>query len=242
MNLGFSCIDRNFKPLLLYSWDFTKLRNTAGEQLCSDRTLRMMKVYEMQFCGQNDEYIAVHYEKEKEAHQAFHWVSNSSVAIDLPDPLISDFSFPAGERDGDNYLKITIENEEDIAELESDMISGRNNGPRIVFYFRDRIVYVSRWAEKFCISSNGRYLGCVLNWEDGDQREDPDLKVIDLKSFFMPLLYYEKRSFLIFQKLLKNCRDNNSLMLTECSNIQQNAMMNVLLDNDLIVELIKSFL
>jgi hypothetical protein len=44
-----------------------------------------------------------------------------------------------------------------------------------------------RWLEDWCFSSDGTLLAAVMNWEDGDQREDPDLVVYNLRPFLKEL-------------------------------------------------------
>jgi hypothetical protein len=144
-------------PLEMYCFDFTQLVDENGQRLGSDRTLESMGVHWMIFEGRNSENVVVCFSKETTHTKLFHWRSGSNIG---EHPTLVQ---PGGMLDANyawgKHLKIETMDHKDYRKR------------YLAIFYQDNIIWqTSLYHERHCLSPDGRYLCCVLNWEDGDQR------------------------------------------------------------------------
>ena len=164
-------------------------------RISSDRTLAMMQVHSMAFCGKDDSYVAVDFRKDgPRQSRAMHWRSDSREAHLLPSlELGLQASQAAGPEIGvcsGGHFKIMKGCEPWgktlcwVHATEPDSVEKAHVEPLVAFSSEDDD---RSWLEDWCFSSDGTLLAAVTNWEDGDQRESPALEVYDLRPFLTEL-------------------------------------------------------
>ena len=158
----------------------------------------MMEVHSMAFCGKDDSYVAVDFDKESwqpRQSRAVHWRSGSLLAHLLPSlelglqdsqtegPEIG--VCPGGHFEIMKGCKPWGRTLCWVHATETDSVEQPHVEPLVALgeYGNDD----RRWLEDWCFSSDGTLLAAVMNWEDGDQREDPDLMVYNLRPFLTEL-------------------------------------------------------
>ena len=155
----------------------------------------MMQVHSMVFCGKDDSYVAVDFDKdEPRSERAIHWRSGSLEAHLLPSlELGLQASQTEGPRIGvcSGGHFVIMEGCKPwgdtlcwVHATEPDSVEQQHVEPLVAF----KNAECSRSSlEDWCFSSDGTLLAAVTNWEDGDQREAPSLEVYDLRPFLTAL-------------------------------------------------------
>ena len=163
-------------------------------RISSDRTSSMMRVHSMAFCGKDDSYVAVDFDKdEPRSERAIHWRSGSLEAHLLPSlELGLQASQTEGPRIGvcsGGHFEIMERCEGDtlcwVHATEPDSVEQPHIEPLVGF--QSSFTFSRSSLEGWCFSSDGTLLAAVTNWEDGDQRESPALEVYDLRPFLTEL-------------------------------------------------------
>lgn len=191
--------------IVVFQEDLDSIKDTTGNFCCSSRSLSDIHVKSIQFSGENNEFFDIRYMKEKECHYRIPWNDKKLVA------LILDHDHESGSVPDLNSEDTTLYG----------ML-------KIVFIYVDIYVYneilqitspsgavLYEWKgggssrnsiETFCHSRDNRYVGIVVNWEDGDQREDPGILILDL-SKLLPRWYKSDLEialpFLLVQQLVR---------------------------------------
>ena len=198
------------EELLVYSEDFHEMyheeaplecRQKHGFYSCrgrcrisSDSSLSMMRVHSMAFCGKDDSYVAVDFDKDgPRQHRAMHWRSDSLEAHLLPSlELGLQASQAAGPEIGvcsGGHFEIMERCKGKtlcwVHATEPDSVEQPHVEPLVGF--QGSFTYSRSSLEGWCFSSDGTLLAAVTNWEDGDQRESPALEVYDLRPFLTEL-------------------------------------------------------
>ena len=202
------------------SFSLDSTRDTNGEFCCSSRNLKDIQVYSVNFSGNNNEYLDVKYSKESQCHYRFPWNNDPVVAQPLPWNYNSD-----ADSNSENVSPSALISTLVLGKLTIQMAKANQQcGDRfdrtlqVVSASSGKVLYdwkgnsTSRSSiEKYCRSKDMRYIGMVTNWEDGDQREDPSIEIVDLNE----LLCFEYEEdlniampFLLFQSLLRRTERN----------------------------------
>ena len=163
-------------------------------RISSDRTSSMMRVHSMAFCGKDDSYVAVDFDKDgPRQHRAMHWRSDSLEAHLLPS---LELGLQASQTKGPS-LGVCSGGHFEIMErckgktlcwvhaTEPDSVEQPHVEPLVGF--QGSFTFSRSSLEGWCFSSDGTLLAAVTNWEDGDQRESPALEVYDLRPFLTEL-------------------------------------------------------
>ena len=190
--------------LLVYRKNFDEMYHEEAQGRCpisSDRTLAMMQVHSMVFCGKDDSYVAVDFDKdEPRSERAIHWRSGSLEAHLLPSfELGLQASQTEGPRIGvcsGGHFEIMERCEGDtlcwVHATEPDSVEQPHIEPLVGF--QSSFTFSRSSLEGWCFSSDGTLLAAVTNWEDGDQREAPSLEVYDLRPFLTALEAWHTRA------------------------------------------------
>jgi len=177
---------------------YSDCQRQSSCRISTDRSSAMMRVHSMAFCGKDDSYVAVDFDKESwqpRQSRAVHWRSGSLLAHLLPSlelglqdsqtegPEIG--VCPGGHFEIMKGCKPWGRTLCWVHATETDSVEQPHVEPLVALgeYGNDD----RRWLEDWCFSSDGTLLAAVMNWEDGDQREDPDLVVYNLRPFLTEL-------------------------------------------------------
>lgn len=250
----------------IYKEEFINIKDSISlEALCSDRSPHMMNVYSMFFYKDDDHLkekdddkdeensIVIHFEKEDEEGKRWyliHWKSNSNIATNIQsqyDLMQAQAKIKLKKKTigTELYKQLSLK---DVRNDKNgiEYVNLRDNYPTISVVFReDHILWTSEWNEHYCLSSNGRYLGMVSNWEDGDDREAPELHVLDLKPLLQKALVSIRLPFRIFVNLLKIRGFElrfEGVEISKCNDRWIYLLLHVMVDNRLIRDNIISFL
>ena len=170
-------------------------------RISSDSSLSMMRVHSMAFCGKDDSYVAVDFDKDgPRQHRAMHWRSDSLEAHLLPS---LELGLQASQTKGPS-LGVCSGGHFEIMErckgktlcwvhaTEPDSVEQPHVEPLVGF--QGSFTFSRSSLEGWCFSSDGTLLAAVTNWEDADQREAPSLKVYDLRPFLTALEAWHTRA------------------------------------------------
>ena len=163
----------------------------------------MMRVHSMAFCGKDDSYVAVDFDKdEPRSERAIHWRSGSLEAHLLPSlELGLQASQTEGPRIGvcSGGHFVIMEGCKPwgdtlcwVHATEPDSVEQPHVEPLVGF--QGSFTFSRSSLEGWCFSSDGTLLAAVTNWEDGDQREAPSLEVYDLRPFLKALEAWRTRA------------------------------------------------
>ena len=228
-------------PIKLYDMDFVEMEMPDGTQISSHRTLRSIRVKSLQFGGSSNEYIVIHFDKDAERHIAIAWRAETERVIPLP---------PAGVRLPEEFAAQSCRLSAAAARhpLRCVRETDREDSyySHISIYSRSELVWSntkpSWWVEACCMSPDGLLLGAVMNWEDGDQREDPALVVYDLRPLFERLDELHHRPFRTFLALIKLRAHHGALLSADAEHPLPDAFASIFVYLEELQEIIFSFL
>lgn len=164
------------------SFSLDSIRDTNGEFCCCSRNLTDIRVYSVNFSGNNNEYLDVKYSKEMQCHYRFPWNDEPIVAQPLPWNYNSDSGSGSGSN-SENFTssalktpvlaKFTIQKAKAKRECDEDRFEKTlqvlSASGKVLYDWKGNSTSRS-FIECYCRSKDMRYIGMVTNWEGRSER------------------------------------------------------------------------